>query len=79
MIELVEETATRRETNLLQPGLLHELFECQADARPDATALLCGKVMMTYGELERRANRLARLLRQRGVGRGDYVGLWLPR
>jgi len=79
MIELVEETATRRETNLLQPGLLHELFECQADARPDATALLCGKVMMTYGELERRANRLARLLRQRGVERGDYVGLWLPR
>ncbi len=34
---------------------------------------------MTYGELERRANQLARLLRSRGVRRGDCVGLWLPR
>ena len=34
---------------------------------------------MTYGELERRANQLARFLRSRGVRRGDCVGLWLPR
>ena len=34
---------------------------------------------MTYAELERRANQLARFLRGRGVRRGDCVGLWLPR
>jgi len=34
---------------------------------------------MTYSELERRANQLARHLRSRGVRRGDCVGLWLPR
>ena len=34
---------------------------------------------MTYGELERRANQLARFLRHQGVRRGDCVGLWLPR
>jgi non-ribosomal peptide synthetase component F len=59
-----------REMDLLQPGLLHELFERQADLRPDATALECAGARMTYGELERRSNQLARLLRQHGVGRG---------
>ena len=34
---------------------------------------------MTYGELERRANQLARFLRSRGVRRGDCVGLWVER
>ena len=79
MIEAAEDTAAARDMDLLQPGLLHELFERQADARPNATALLCAGAHMTYGELERRSNQLARLLRQRGVGRGDCVGLWLPR
>ena len=79
MSEAVEDCAGSGETDLLQPGLLHALFERQADARPDATALLCADARMSYGELEGRSNRLARLLRQRGVGRGDCVGLWLPR
>jgi non-ribosomal peptide synthetase-like protein len=64
---------------LLQPGLLHELFERQADTRPGATAMFCGGARMTYGTLERRSNQVARLLRERGVRRGDCVGLWLPR
>ncbi len=34
---------------------------------------------MSYGELERQSNQLARFLRSRGVRRGDCVGLWLPR
>ena len=79
MIQLVEKPAASRDMDLLQPGLLHELFERQADARPQSPALLCNGAQMSYGELERRANQLARLLRQRGVGRGDCVGLWLPR
>jgi non-ribosomal peptide synthetase-like protein len=79
MIELVEHPDARLEMDSLHAGLLHELFERQADARPDATALRCGKLEMGYGELERRANQMARLLRQRGVRRGDCVGLWLPR
>ena len=59
--------------------LLHELFEAQADARSDHLALACGDEELTYAELERDANRLARLLRSRGVGRGCLVGLLLPR
>ncbi|MGA3180997.1 MAG: Pls/PosA family non-ribosomal peptide synthetase [Verrucomicrobiota bacterium] len=76
MIEPDDNTAAKRK---LQPGLLHELFEHQADLRPEAVALVCAGGQMTYGELERRANQLARALRQQGVGRGDRVGLWLPR
>ena len=64
---------------MLRAELLHELFEQQADACTDKIALACGDERLTYGELERRANQLARFLRSRGVRRGDYVGLWLPR
>ena len=65
--------------SLLRPGLLHELFEQQASARPESVALVCGSKEMSYGELERRANQLARFLRRQGIRRGDCVGLWLPR
>jgi non-ribosomal peptide synthetase component F len=58
---------------------LHELFEQQAEAHSDSIALVCAGQPMTYGELERRANRLARFLGGRGVQRGDCVGLWLER
>ena len=64
---------------LLRPDLLHELFERQADTRPDGIALVCAGQSLTYREVECRANQLAHLLRSRGVRRGDCVGLWLPR
>ncbi len=64
---------------MLFPGLLHELFEQQADARPDQTASVGPGEHMTYGELERRANQLAHFLRRQGIGHGDCVALWLPR
>ena len=64
---------------LSRPELLHELFEHSSRAWPDRVALVCGHQQMTYGELERRANRLAHFLRARGIGRGALVGLLLPR
>lgn len=54
-----------------------DLFEMVADAVPDRTALVCGDKRDTYGELERRANRLAHYLAAVGVGAGDHVGLYL--
>ena len=61
------------------PELLHELFESQAKARANHMALVCGSERLDYGELERRANQLARFLRGSGVKTGDCVGLLLPR
>src|ERR1051325_8275282 len=60
-------------------GLLHEIFQGRADARPDATAIVFGDKQMSYGRLERRANRLARYLRAQGVQRGSLVAMYLPR
>src|SRR2546425_5901994 len=58
---------------------LHEFFEMQADARPDASAVLYDRVTVTYAELERLANRYARHLRGFGIGRGSLVAMLLPR
>lgn len=61
------------------PRLLHEHFEVQADLRPGGTAVEVGGTSISYGELERRANRLARHLRAAGAARGTVVSILLPR
>ncbi|HEX6718386.1 MAG TPA: MupA/Atu3671 family FMN-dependent luciferase-like monooxygenase, partial [Pyrinomonadaceae bacterium] len=58
---------------------LHELFERQAKANPQAIALEFGWERLTYGELNRRANALARRLREAGVAREVFVGLCAER
>jgi long-chain acyl-CoA synthetase len=42
---------------------------------PDRSALITTTGTITYGELNARANRLARALRRRGIRRGDAVAL----
>ncbi|MGW8362704.1 amino acid adenylation domain-containing protein [Streptomyces wedmorensis] len=58
---------------------LTELFTRQVERTPDATALVCGDVSYTFAELERRTARLARLLKDRGVGPEGMVAMLLPR
>ncbi|MFJ4578701.1 amino acid adenylation domain-containing protein [Streptomyces echinatus] len=58
---------------------LHRLFEEQARATPDAPALTHGSRVLTYRQLDERANRLARLLHERGVTPEARVGLCLDR
>ncbi|MCP3805519.1 amino acid adenylation domain-containing protein [Allokutzneria sp. A3M-2-11 16] len=58
---------------------VHELFERQAAARPDACALVFEDGTMSYGELDVAASRLAAFLAARGVGPGDLVAVLLPR
>jgi len=47
---------------------VHEQFAAHARRRPDATAVASRRERLTYGELDRRANRLAHHLRRRGIG-----------
>ncbi|WP_165367446.1 AMP-binding protein, partial [Phytoactinopolyspora endophytica] len=74
-------------------GLLHERFFRLAAARPDRTALMfstgtagdsarSGSMptgTMTYGELSRRARRVAAMLAAMGVRPGDCVGITVPK
>jgi amino acid adenylation domain-containing protein len=53
----------------------HELFEDQALARPNAVAAVHGRRRLTYRQLNGRANRLARALLARGLGREDVVAV----
>jgi len=62
------------------PGLcIHQLFEAQAERTPDAIALVFEDERLTYGELNRRANQLARSLRKMNVGPEKPVGVCLER
>jgi amino acid adenylation domain-containing protein len=62
------------------PATIHELVAEQAARTPDAVAVTTvdGQAL-TYRELDRAANRLALVLRERGVGAGSRVGVCLPR
>jgi amino acid adenylation domain-containing protein len=63
----------------IPPVCLHELFENQAAKWPDATAVVCGEESITYGELDKRANQLARMLQGKGVTPEQIVGIYLSR
>ena len=56
-----------------------DLIADRARAQPDRVAVEDGPVRLTYGELDRRAEVLARRLRAHGAGRGVLVGVCLPR
>lgn len=47
---------------------IHELFEEQAAEHTESIALACDGIELTYGELNAKANQLAALLREKGVG-----------
>ena len=49
-----------------------------ARARPDHVALRQGDDVLTYGELDDRARRVAHALTRIGVGRGDRVAVMVP-
>jgi amino acid adenylation domain-containing protein len=61
-------------TPLLQQGVT-----AQAQAHPEAIALVFKGTRLTYGALEEEANKLAHLLKDAGCRRGDRVGLLMPK
>jgi glutamate-1-semialdehyde-2,1-aminomutase len=58
---------------------IHEMFEAQATAFPDAMAVVSADGQLTYRELNDRANRLANYLLRHGAGPEARVGLCLDR
>jgi fatty-acyl-CoA synthase len=54
-----------------------DLFEVVAKAVPDRLALQADGIDLTYRQLDERSDRLAAALADRGIARGDTVGLYL--
>jgi amino acid adenylation domain-containing protein len=54
---------------------LHELFEQRVAESPDSLAAVLDRERLTYGELNARANRAARYLREQGIGPETLVGI----
>ncbi|HEY2785185.1 MAG TPA: amino acid adenylation domain-containing protein [Fimbriiglobus sp.] len=59
--------------------MIYRWFEAHAGQTPDGVAVGLEDTVLTYGELNRRANRLARRLRNLGVGPEVIVGLCAER
>ena len=62
-----------------QDKCLHELFEAQAALSPDRPALRFEEDLLSYRELNERANQMAHFLRTLGVGPDSLVGLCVER
>lgn len=54
-------------------------FESQAQQTPGVTAMVAPGISVTYSELNEKSNRIARLLRDKGVTRESLVGLLMER
>jgi len=73
---LVEWNATQRP---IPRVCVHELVHAQAVRTPAAPAVRFGDTVLTYAELDARAEQLAHALRERGVREGDLVAIAIPR
>jgi amino acid adenylation domain-containing protein len=86
-IEVLDEAERRQilhewnatEAEYPKDKLIHELFEEQAEKTPEAVAVVYEEQQVSYGELNRRANQLARHLRRLGVGPETRVAICVER
>lgn len=58
---------------------IHEIIDRYGDTLPDKTALVFEGTMFTYAQLRDESNYLAHLLVERGVHKGDIVGVYMDR
>ena len=77
--QLLDEFNLHAEQPSARSTTLVELFEAQVERTPEATALSFGQQRLSYAELNRRANRLAHCLKEKGIGRESLVGIALDR
>ena len=58
---------------------IHQLFEDQVVIQPDKIALQTSETILTYTELNSKANQIARLLKTSGIPQKSFIGIFLPR
>lgn len=86
MSQTIEDHGDRRHASAGQgapaafPDLcMHQLFAARAQQTPDAVALVFQDQVLSYRELDAKANQLAHYLHDKGIGRGALVGIALER
>jgi amino acid adenylation domain-containing protein len=77
--ELILSRWNQTEVRYRRDLCVHQIFEEQVARRPDGLALNYGDDALTYEELNRRSNQLARYLRKLGVGPESMVGICVER
>jgi len=65
--------------NIVDEVLAHRLFERQVRQSPDAVAAIFGEQQISYLDLDRKAEAIARLLRRSGVAPGEFVAVAISR
>jgi amino acid adenylation domain-containing protein len=59
--------------------VLQRLLSHPLNQFPEKTAVWASGRSLTYGKLEEQSNQLARLLRARGIRKGDRIGIYFPK
>jgi len=77
--QLIAWNATETEYPYAEHKYLHQLFEAQVEKTPQAAAVIFEDQLLTYADLNARANQLAHYLRSQKVGPEVLVGICLER
>jgi amino acid adenylation domain-containing protein len=72
-------TKSNRAGFLIMAYVLQQLLSKSAKAYPEKLAVWARGKSITYRELDERSNQLAHLLREKGINKGDRVGLFFPK
>ncbi|QQR01172.1 AMP-binding protein [Enterocloster clostridioformis] len=62
-----------------QVELLQRLIDRQCRKTPNAIAVKLGEATLSYGDLARKSNQIARYLREQKYEHGSYIGVWAER
>lgn len=77
---VIDRAASLRRTPFgSSPPRAHEAFAAQAAARPEDAALVYGDQIVSYGQLNRRAEAIADALSELGVSSGELVAVAFDR
>lgn len=71
--------ATEAKTQTVEGKTLGQMFSNQVANKPNAMALACGQVSLTFAELDLKVNQLAARLTAQGVERASRIAVCLPR
>lgn len=77
--KLILHAFNNTDTEYKKDKTIHQLFEEQAEKFSERPAILYGKQVLTYRELNEKANSLARVLRQKGVKKDTIVAIMAER